>query len=77
MNMGDQEKEIVKLENQFRDYQCSTCREAGCVDSPSKMFDNDAPPVTVSANSKGWVTCAGCGKRFNTNYRGHLNGMAS
>src|SRR2546422_11111442 len=51
-----------------RDYQCSTCRGVGCVDSPSKMFDSDAPPVTVPANSKGWVTCPGCGKRFNTNY---------
>jgi hypothetical protein len=52
-----------------RDYMCPKCRGLGCVDSPAKMFDPDAPPVTVQANSKGWVTCPGCGIRFNTNYR--------
>jgi hypothetical protein len=43
---------------------CATCHGVGSLDRPGRLFDNDAPPESVTPNQHGYLKCPGCGVAF-------------
>jgi hypothetical protein len=48
------------------DFQCHHCRGVGSVNEPSKLFEDDTPPVELKVGPEGWLKCPNCERRFNT-----------
>jgi hypothetical protein len=43
---------------------CQTCNLSGVIDEPARLFDNDNPPLTITADPEGRAKCPHCGWRF-------------